>query len=643
MASELRTLDSKLRRPTSDKLNFRDDFLGAVFDEGMTRFRVWAPEASRVDVHIENSTRTIPLARSGDGYFEAEARDLKPGALYKYSVDGKGPWPDPCSRFQPQGPHGPSQITAPGAYVWHDAGWRGARLKGQVIYEMHIGTFTTEGTFDAAIERLEHLHGVGITMLELLPVAECPGRFNWGYDGVYQFAPAHRYGDADAFKRFVDRAHALGIAVILDVVYNHLGPDGNYLKCYSSHYFSQRYRTEWGEAFNFDDQYCVGARDFVINNAKYWLREFHLDGFRLDATQSIFDASELHVIAQMTNEARASTDRDIVFIAENEPQRGEHLWPVPKGGLGIDGMWNDDFHHSIRVALTGSRDGYYRDYTGRAQELLSASKHGFLYQGQYYFWQKQQRGSPLRGTPRSACVHFLQNHDQVGNTGVGERIDMLTSHRRLRAATALLLLGPQTPLLFMGQEFCSSNRFMFFADHNPELRKLVYKGRREFIAQFEAYATEAVQAAVRDPGDEQTFIDSKLNWDDVEKHSTSVMLHKDLLRIRREDPVIARQDESILDGATLTDSAFVLRWFTDDETDRLLIVNFGREALLEPAPEPLLAPPLGKVWQLRWASEDPRYGGLGVITPVSADGRWRIPAECAVLLNADTPTVASDA
>ncbi|HVF15911.1 MAG TPA: DUF3459 domain-containing protein, partial [Steroidobacteraceae bacterium] len=266
-----------------------------------------------------------------------------------------------------------------------------------------------------------------------------------------------------------------------------------------------------------------------------------------------------------------------------------------------------------------------------------------LYQGQYYFWQKKQRGSPLRGSARSACVHFLQNHDQVGNTGVGERIDALTSHRRLRAATALLLLGPQTPLLFMGQEFCASNRFMFFADHEPELRKLVHNGRREFIAQFEAYATEAVQAAVRDPGDEQTFIDSKLNWDDVEKHSTTLELHKDLLRIRREDAVIAEQDEANLDGATLTDSAFVLRWFADDEADRLLIVNFGREALLEPAPEPLLASPLGKTWQLRWASEDPRYGGLGVIEPVSSDGRWRIPAECAVLLNAHDSPVPHDA
>jgi maltooligosyltrehalose trehalohydrolase len=643
MASEPRPVEPSSRTPTCDSSHFRDDFLGAACTNGVTRFRVWAPEAARVDVHIESSQGTVALTRSAEGYFSAETRDLAPGALYKYSVDGKGPWPDPCSRFQPQGPHGPSQIAQPNDYVWSDRSWRGTRLTGQVIYEMHIGTFTAEGTFAAASERLEYLRDIGITMLELLPVAECAGRFNWGYDGVCQFAPSHRYGDPDSFKRFVDRAHALGIAVILDVVYNHLGPDGNYLKCYSPHYFSQKYRTEWGEAFNFDDQYCIGARDFVINNAKFWLREFHLDGFRLDATQSIFDASEMHVIAQMVKEARACVDRDIVFIAENEPQRGEHLWPADKGGLELDGMWNDDFHHSIRVALTGSRDGYYRDYTGRAQELLSAVKHGFLYQGQYYFWQKKQRGSPLRGTPRSACVHFLQNHDQVGNTGIGDRIDTLTSHRRLRTATALLLLGPQTPLLFMGQEFCASNRFMFFADHQPELRKLVHSGRREFIAQFEAYATEAVQNAVRDPGDEQTFIDSKLNWDDVEKHSTTLELHKDLLRIRREDPVIANQHEAVLDGATLTDAAFVLRWFADDEADRLLIVNFGREAVLEPAPEPLLAPPLNKTWNLQWASEDPRYGGLGVIAPVSADGRWRIPAECAVFLTACEPTISSNA
>jgi maltooligosyltrehalose trehalohydrolase len=631
MALKLMAVDSPPAGPPGRDLRGRDEFLGAARVDGLTRFRVWAPQAQRVQVCIEGEAR-LSLTRASDGYFTGESRELGAGTLYKYSLDDREPWPDPCSRYQPQGPHGPSLVTEPDSYVWTDHEWRGANLAGQVFYELHVGTFTPEGTFDAARERLEYLADLGITMIELLPVAECPGRWNWGYDGVQLFAPSHRYGDPEALKRFVERAHALGIAVILDVVYNHLGPDGNYLKCFSPSYFSNKHRTDWGEALNFDDELCVGARDFVINNAKYWLREFHLDGFRLDATQSIFDSSEPHVLAQLVEESRASTAREIVFIAENEPQRGEHLRSPSHGGFGLDAMWNDDFHHSMRVALTGSRDGYYRDYTGRSQELLSAIKHGFLYQGQYYYWQKQRRGSPLRGFPRSVCVHFLQNHDQVGNTGIGERVHHHTSLKRYRAATALLLLGPQTPLLFMGQEFLSSKGFMFFADHQPELRRLVHRGRREFLAQFDAYATDQIQATVRDPGDEQTFRASQLDWTDLERNASMFLMHKELLRMRREDAVFANQDALEIDGAVLTQSAFVLRWFAPDESDRLLVVNFGPEIRMDPAPEPLLAPPLGKSWERQWASEDSRYGGHGVIVPVTTDGRWRIPAECAVVL-----------
>jgi len=613
----------------------REKFLGAVHREGVTRFRVWAPQAQRVEVRIEQpQISTLALEPEADGYFVGESALIPAGARYKFALDGQGPWPDPCSRYQPEGPHGASVVVDATSYQWQDTGWRGAKLDHQVIYELHIGTFTQEGTFAAAIERLAHLRDVGITMIELLPVAECPGRWNWGYDGVQFFAPYHAYGQPDDLKRLIDRAHGLGIAVILDVVYNHLGPDGNYLKCYSPHYFSRKYQTEWGEALNFDGEHCLGARDLVINNAKYWLDEFHCDGFRLDATQSMFDSSEPHVIAQLVAECRARTDRDIVFIAENEPQRSEQLLPQSQGGYDLDAMWNDDFHHSIRVALAGSCDGYFRDYTGRSQELLSAVKRGFLYQGQYYQWQRKQRGSPLRGVSRQACVHFLQNHDQIANTGVGDRLHTYVSPRRYRAATALLLLGPQTPLLFMGQEFLASTSFMFFADHTPELRKLVHDGRRAFVAQFEAYATEAVQAAICDPGDERTFLAAKLNWDELESHAAAVALHRDLLRIRREDPVIARGAQLEIDGATLSESAFVLRWFAPDEDDRLLIVSFGREMRLDPAPEPLLAPPRAKTWRVMWASEEPRYGGLGVIDPVSNDGRWRIASECAVLLQA---------
>ncbi len=613
----------------------RTSFLGAAYRDGATRFRVWAPEARKVTVHVEApAALTFALEPAADGYFVGETPLVQPGALYKYSLDDEGRWPDPCSRYQPHGPHGPSAVTDVSSYRWHDHDWRGATLERQVIYELHIGAFTREGTFAAAIERLGHLHDLGVTMLELLPVAECPGRWNWGYDGVQFFAPFHAYGAPDDLKRFIDAAHAHGLAVILDVVYNHLGPDGNYLARLSPHYFSSEYRTEWGAALNFDGPYRHGARDFVINNAKYWLREFHFDGFRLDATQSMFDKGELHVIAQLITECRAETERAIVFIAENETQRGEQLLPAAEGGFGLDGMWNDDFHHAARVALTGSRDGYFRDYTGRAQELLSALKHGFLYQGQYHVGQQRHRGSPLHGAPRHACVHFLQNHDQVGNTAIGDRLHTFTSPSGYRAATAMLLLGPQTPLLFMGQEFSASNRFMFFADHHAELNQLVHAGRREFLTQFEAYASESMQAAIPNPAAEQTFLDSKLNWDQAGTHTDALALHKDLLRIRRDDPVVSQAQSLRIDGSTLSEYAFVLRWFTQDGNDRLLLVSFDREQQLDAAAEPLLAPPHNKRWQLMWASETPCYGGLGVIHPIANDGHWRIPGECAVLFQA---------
>lgn len=611
----------------------RDAFLGALHHGGVTRFRVWAPEATCVEVHVKHPDEsTLELRAAEDGYFVGDSESIGAGALYKYSVDKQGTWPDPCSRYQPFGPHGPSAVIDAARYRWQHSHWKGARLEHQVIYEMHVGAFTREGTFDAAGERLECLRDLGITMIELLPVAECPGRWNWGYDGVQIFAPFHEYGDPDAFRRFVDRAHGLGLAVVLDVVYNHVGPDGNYLKHYSPHYFSRKHLTEWGEAFNFDGEHCFGARDFVINNAKYWLREFRLDGFRLDATQSILDTSEPHILAQLVTECREMAERDIVFIAENEPQRGEHLLPPDEGGFGLDGMWNDDFHHAMRVALSGCRDGYFLDYTGCSQELLSALKHGFLYQGQHYAWQHKPRGSPLRGAPRHACVHFLQNHDQVANTGLGDRLHTFVSLRRYRAATAVLLLGPQTPLLFMGQEFLASNRFMFFADHEPPLCDTVHQGRREFLQQFESYATPEIQAAIPDPADERTFMQSKLDWDERSRNTAALALHEDLLRLRRGDPVLSQSTGVDIDGATLGPSAFLLRWFDSNQNDRLLVVNFGHELHLDPAPEPLLAPPRDQQWALLWTSEDLRYGGLGVIEPVSADGRWRIPTECAVLL-----------
>jgi maltooligosyltrehalose trehalohydrolase len=616
------------------------DLLGATYQQGHAFFRVWAPHARQVELVIEApQAQVLPLERSG-GYHSGAFDFLPPGTRYKFKVDGEGPYPDPCSRYQPEGPHGPSMLVDPNAYRWSDTEWQGIELRGQVIYELHIGTFTPEGTFDAAIERLEYLRDLGITAIELMPVAESPGRWNWGYDGVQLFAPYHVYGDYDAMKRFVDSAHAHGLAVILDVVYNHLGPDGNYLRCYSRDYFSSAYRTEWGDALNFDGEHSQGVRDFVIGNACYWARDFHIDGFRLDATQSMFDASRPHIIAELIERTRKLAEpRKIVFIAENEPQRSEHLAPPDQGGFGLDAMWNDDFHHTARVALTGRRDGYFQDYTGRSQEFISCLKRGFLYQGQYYHWQKQPRGSLLRGRAPWACVHFLQNHDQVANTLNGTRCHTLASPARFRALTAVTLLGPQTPMIFMGQEFAASSPFTYFADHHPELARLVHQGRLEFLSQFEAYATPSAQRCVPDPAAESTFRLAKLDWSEAHEKNPTLLLHRDLLRLRREDPALSLQS-SEFEAATLSDSAFVMRWFDDRAADRLLVVNLGAELSFVPAPEPLLAPPPGHTWRVRWSSEDPRYGGCGAISPVDRTGKpgWNIPAECAVLLIAAPST-----
>jgi maltooligosyltrehalose trehalohydrolase len=610
------------------------ELLGALSTDGTARFRVWAPEASRVDVvFADGDCKPFALSREEGGYFSGATSTS--ARLYKYSVDAASPRPDPCSRYQPQGVHGPSMLVDPDAFAWTDATWRGIGIERQVIYELHIGTFTAEGTFDAAATKLAYLRDLGITVLEVMPIAECPGRWNWGYDGVQIYAPYHMYGDHEAFKRFVDRAHALGLAVILDVVYNHLGPDGNYLPCFSPHYFSRRHRTDWGEPFNLDGEHNTGPREFLIGNACYWVREFHLDGFRLDATQSIFDSSETHLLAALTERARAvARPRRIIFIAENEPQCSEHLLPVTAGGLGMDAMWNDDFHHSARVALTGSRDGYFNDYTGRAQELLSCVRRGFLYQGQWYGWQKQARGSPLRDREAAACVIFLQNHDQVGNTATGVRIDSHSAPARYRALTAATLLAPQTPMLFMGQEFGASTTFSFFADHTEKLSRQVHAGRREFVGQFRACADPELQALIPDPAAERTFQDSKLDWDECVRNQCMLSLHRDLLRLRADDPVIARQDAANLDGATLSEHCLVLRWFDADHGDRLLIVNLDRELRDGSIAEPLLAPPRGSGWQMSWNSEAPEYGGLGAFEPVADHGwgPWRIQAQCAVLL-----------
>lgn len=606
-----------------------------VRSEGGTHFRVWAPRRQRVEVVLENrgETRRHPLKAEGNGYYSGHAPGVKAGTLYRFGLDDDpNLYPDPASRFQPQGPHGPSQVVDPAAFSWTDRDWTGAGRDGQVLYEMHIGTFTEEGTWEAASRQLAALADLGITLLEIMPVADFPGRFGWGYDGVNLFAPTRLYGAPDDFRRFVDQAHAAGLGVILDVVYNHLGPDGNYLMQFAADYFTDRYKNEWGEAINFDGPNAEPVREFFAMNAAYWIDEYHLDGLRLDATQQIFDSSPDNIQAIIARRVReAARGRKTFLVAENEPQQTRLVRSPEKGGYGMDALWNDDFHHSAMVVLAGRNDAYYTDYLGDPQEFISAAKWGYLYQGQRYKWQKKRRGTPALDLHPANFVTFIQNHDQIANSGKGERCNRLTSPSRLKAMTALLLLSPGTPMLFQGQEFNSSTPFYYFADHKPDLARLVSGGRREFLAQFPDLALPATQALLAEPHAEETFRRCKLDFKERDQHREIYDLYRDLLRLRREDPVFRAPRPRGVDGAVLGPQAFVLRFFAEDGQDRLLVVNFGRSLHLDPAPEPLLAPPENSTWALRWTSEDVRYGGCGTPT-VDGDENWRIPGESAVVL-----------
>jgi maltooligosyltrehalose trehalohydrolase len=600
---------------------------------GGAHFRVWAPRAARVEVVFDDTKASLTLEREANGYFSAESGDTRAGARYRFRLDGTSAlYPDPASRFQPDGPHGASQVVDPDAFDWTDGDWPGVSLPGQVIYEMHVGTFTREGTWDAARRELPELAATGVSVLEVMPVAAFPGRFGWGYDGVDLFAPTQLYGAPDDFRRFVDDAHRHRLGVILDVVYNHLGPDGNYLQHFSPDYFTDRYPNEWGAAINFDGEHAEPVREFFVGNAGYWIDEFHLDGLRLDATQQIFDASPEHILAAITRRVReAARGRATLVIAENEPQQTRLVRPVAAGGFGLDALWNDDFHHSARVALTGRAEAYYQDYRGTPQEIVSAVKRGYLYQGQRYAWQAKRRGTSTAGVPPAALVTYLQNHDQVANSGGGERLHALTTPGRYRAMTAVLLLAPSTPLLFQGQEFAASNPFLFFADHRPELARLVRKGRGDFLRQFPSLATPAMAACLADPSDVATFERCRLDFGERTRHAGAYALHRDLLRLRREDRVFHAQGAGGIDGAVLADEALVLRFFGDDGDDRLLVVNLGRDMLLAAASEPLLAPPDERRWRMVWASEAPRYGGCGV-PALPSDESWRLVGHAAMVM-----------
>jgi maltooligosyltrehalose trehalohydrolase len=566
------------------------------------------------------------------GYFTGNVDGATPGSRYRYQLDSVRTFPDPASRFQPEGPDGPSLVVDPRAFAWADADWRGLTKEGQVLYEMHVGTFTPEGTWAAAESQLPTLADLGITAIELMPVADFPGRYGWGYDGVNLYAPTRLYGTPDDFRRFVDRAHRVGLGVILDVVYNHMGPEGCYLGEFSEEYFSDRTTTEWGPAGNIDGPGSAAVREFVLTNAAYWIDEFHLDGLRIDATQAIFDSSPEHILAAIGRTAReAAPGRSVLLIVENEPQQARNVLSPEQGGFGLDMTWNDDFHHTAIVALTGHNEGYYSGYRGSPQEFISALKRGFLYQGQRFSWQHKRRGAPVFGLSPSTFVLYLQNHDQIANSIRSRRCHQLTSPGRYRAMTTLFLLAKGTLLLFQGQEFAASSPFHYFNDLGEPIRGAVRQGYAKFLEQFRTLAHPESQAVVADPTDSASFERSKLDLTERDHHAEAYALHLDLLRLRREDPVFADQRGGRLDGAVLGEEAFVLRYFGEAGDDRLLVVNFGLDLRLEAVPEPLLAPPMGRRWEVLWSSEHPKYGGGG--TPVlETQEHWLVPGQAAVAL-----------
>jgi len=605
-----------------------------------THFRIWAPKAQDVDLVLEesadkNANRSFqPLTREERGYFSGSAK-VGAGALYRFRVNRAEHFhPDPASRSQPYGPHGSSCVVDHKQFRWSDSDWRGVEMKGQTIYEMHVGTFTKEGTWQAAAEQLEELARIGISVVEMMPIADFPGNFGWGYDGVDLFAPYHVYGTPDDLRAFVDRAHSLGLAVILDVVYNHFGPDGNYLAVYSDDYLIREQETDWGDSINFDGPNSTPVREYYITNGRYWIEEFHFDGFRFDATDAIHDKSSEYIIGAVGRAARETAKpRKILLIAENERQVAKLIQPREKGGDDLDAVWNDDFHHSAAVALTGRREAYYTDYLGTPQEFISAAKYGYLFQGQPYFWQEAPRGSTAFGAKPESFVAFIENHDQVSNTAAGERLRFQSSPGRYRAMTALLLLGPWTPLLFQGEEFGASTPFVFFTDvGDGPMREAIRKGRFAFLAQFPSLATKEVQERLPAPSDPTVFVSCKLDFAEREKNKELYELHVDLLKMRREDSRFREQKLNGVDGAVLGPSSFVLRFFSEDQKDdRLLVINFGELRELNPIPEPLLAPPLGLEWEILWSSESARYGGSGTAAVATQDN-WTLPAEATVAL-----------
>jgi maltooligosyltrehalose trehalohydrolase len=595
--------------------------------EGRCRFLVWAPLAQSVEVHLLTPfERFVPMARRRRGYHEALIDGVEPGALYRYRLDGTVERPDPGSRCQPEDVHGPSQVVDT-RFDWDDGAWHGIPLREYILYELHVGTFTAAGTFQAIIPYLPELSALGITAIELMPVAQFPGQRNWGYDGVYPYAVQHSYGGAIGLQRLVQACHRHGLAVVLDVVYNHLGPDGNYLGDYGP-YFTERYKTPWGGALNFDGPHSDEVRRFFIDNALYWVTEFHIDALRLDAVHAILDHSAQPFLQELglALHARAEQlNRRIYAIAESALNDPRIIRSRELGGYGLDAQWNDDFHHAVHVLLTDDRNGYYQDF-GELGHLAKAFRDGFVYAGDYSTYRQRRHGDSSRNLPAQQFVVFAQNHDQVGNRMLGERLSQLVSLEALKLAAGAVLLSPFIPLLFMGEEYGEVAPFQYFVSHlNDQLVDAVRRGRREEFASF------AWHAEPPDPQEVTTFrravLDHRLRSEG--HHRTLFEFYQELIRLRKELPALAQLSKERMDvrGFERERALCVRRWC--DEQQAWLILHFGR------SPTTLRMPWEAGLWHRQLDSADVRWCGPGSLVGPTAASEGEVtlnlpPQSCVV-------------
>jgi maltooligosyltrehalose trehalohydrolase len=551
-----------------------------------TRFRLWGPKADKVDVCLikDSCEICLPMTPTSGGWFELCTDQARAGTHYRFRIDGLEKVPDPASRFQPLDVHGPSEVVDAESFTWTDSAWTGRPWEEAVIYELHVGTFTQEGTFAAIEQRLDYLAELGVTAIELMPVADFPGERNWGYDGVLSFAPDSRYGRPEELKHLIQSAHARELMVMLDVVYNHFGPEGNYLRAYAPQFFTGRHRTPWGEAINFDGPDSRVVRDFFIHNALYWLNEYHFDGLRLDAVHAIVDDSEPDILVELAEAVHAQTagKRRVHLVLENDDNAAHYLRRWRGHSSQYQAQWNDDIHHATHVLLTGEKDGYYVDYSDNpVRRLAHCLAEGFDYQGEASVLRGgESRGEPSGDLPLTSFVSFLQNHDQVGNRAFGERIVKLGGEPAIRAAMAVLLLAPSPPLLFMGEEFGATTPFLFFCDFGPELAAAVTEGRRSEFARFDRFSNPKVRAQIPDPSTADTFQISKLDWSSLSsaQHQEWLRFYRELLNLRHKKIVPYIRDASGKSGRSkmFDRETFFVSWQLARGAELALLANLGQ-------------------------------------------------------------------